>query len=68
MKKTVIKRRKRVPAASDRLTMQQQQHSPSLGQGASRMTEQAAAETLVSVGRGPQDHSHGEESDEDDTE
>ncbi|KAG6832122.1 hypothetical protein H0H87_002635 [Tephrocybe sp. NHM501043] len=41
MKKTVIKRRKRVPAAAAT--------SPSLGQH--RMTDQAAAEALVAVGR-----------------
>ncbi|KAG6809664.1 hypothetical protein H0H92_015248, partial [Tricholoma furcatifolium] len=43
MKKTVIKRRKRVPAAAAT--------SPSHPHPAHRMTDQAAAEALVSVGR-----------------
>ena len=44
MKKTVIKRRKRVPAASGSA-------SANTSPGSSRMTDQAAAEALVSVGR-----------------
>ncbi|KAG6852525.1 hypothetical protein C0991_011222 [Blastosporella zonata] len=43
MKKTVIKRRKRVPAATTT--------SPSHPPGQHRMTDQAAAEALVAVGR-----------------
>ncbi|KAG5649745.1 hypothetical protein H0H81_002207 [Sphagnurus paluster] len=42
MKKTVIKRRKRVPAASS---------APASAPVAARMTDQAAAEALVAVGR-----------------
>ncbi|KAG6905692.1 hypothetical protein DXG01_001217 [Tephrocybe rancida] len=66
MKKTVIKRRKRVPAAST---------AP--GQGVHRMTDQAAAEALVAVGRlgtgrrddeESGDEDEGEEGDEEDGE
>ncbi|KAF8341105.1 hypothetical protein F5887DRAFT_264841 [Amanita rubescens] len=45
MKKTVIKRRKRVPAAASGSA------SANTSPGSSRMTDQAAAEALVSVGR-----------------
>ncbi|KAL5536892.1 SFU1 [Sanghuangporus sanghuang] len=66
MKKTVIKRRKRVPAAGP---ASMQMSSPSQGSSRQlppvRMSEQAAAETLVSVGRGAQDRSTGGESDDD---
>ncbi|EJD07588.1 uncharacterized protein FOMMEDRAFT_100924 [Fomitiporia mediterranea MF3/22] len=66
MKKTVIKRRKRVPAAGPGPTTMQM---PSPGQGSGRqlprMSEQAAAETLVSVGRGAHDRSPIGESDDD---
>ncbi|KAG2357271.1 hypothetical protein BDR07DRAFT_1420938 [Suillus spraguei] len=48
MKKTVIKRRKRVPAA---------------GMSSGRMSDQAAAEALVSVGRLGSQHANTEESD-----
>lgn len=51
MKKTVIKRRKRVPAASP----------------AGRLSDQAAAEALVSVGRGMPAGTGDEEEDEDDS-
>lgn len=51
MKKTVIKRRKRVPAASP----------------AGRLSDQAAAEALVSVGRGMPTGTGDEEEDEDDS-
>ena len=51
MKKTVIKRRKRVPAASS----------------AGRLSDQAAAEALVSVGRGMPAGTGDEEEDEDDS-
>lgn len=64
MKKTVIKRRKRVPAAGPAMQMS----SPNQGgtrQLQNRMSEQAAAEALVSVGRGTQERSAGEESDDD---
>ncbi|KAI5124257.1 hypothetical protein M0805_005106 [Coniferiporia weirii] len=63
MKKTVIKRRKRVPAAGPAIQMS----SPGQGAGRQlqgRMSEQAAAEALVSVGRGAQERSTGEESDD----
>jgi hypothetical protein len=54
MKKTVIKRRKRVPAAAGGTS----------GSTPSRMTDQAAAETLVSVGRlASGNGGNGEESD-----
>ncbi|KAJ3491485.1 hypothetical protein NLJ89_g11334 [Agrocybe chaxingu] len=56
MKKTVIKRRKRVPAAS----------SAAGGNVSTRMSDQAAAEALVAVGRSGLSPSHGEESDADD--
>jgi len=49
MKKTVIKRRKRVPAAA--------------GMSSGRMSDQAAAEALVSVGRLGSQHANTEESD-----
>jgi GATA-binding protein, other eukaryote len=49
MKKTVIKRRKRVPAAA--------------GMSSGRMSDQAAAEALVSVGRVGSQHANTEESD-----
>ncbi|KAH7923962.1 hypothetical protein BV22DRAFT_546568 [Leucogyrophana mollusca] len=48
MKKTVIKRRKRVPAAA--------------GMSSGRMSDQAAAEALVAVGRGQHANTGGEES------
>ena len=51
MKKTVIKRRKRVPAAGS----------------AGRLSDQAAAEALVSVGRGVHAGTGDEEEDEDDS-
>jgi len=51
MKKTVIKRRKRVPAAGP----------------AGRLSDQAAAEALVSVGRGVHTGTGDEEEDEDDS-
>lgn len=65
MKKSVIKRRKRVPAAGP---AGQQMPSPGQGVGRSqgnRMSDQAAAEALVSVGRSAQDRSGGEETTED---
>ncbi|EIW78788.1 hypothetical protein CONPUDRAFT_106827 [Coniophora puteana RWD-64-598 SS2] len=49
MKKTVIKRRKRVPAAA--------------GMSSGRMSDQAAAEALVSVGRGGAQSNTGDDSD-----
>ncbi|KAH9992723.1 hypothetical protein BJV74DRAFT_834035 [Russula compacta] len=52
MKKTVIKRRKRVPAA---------------GGPAGRLSDQAAAETLVSVGRGIHTGTGDEDEDEEDS-
>lgn len=52
MKKTVIKRRKRVPAA---------------GGSAGRLSDQAAAEALVSVGRGVHTGTGDEDEDEDDS-
>ena len=57
MKKTVIKRRKRVPAASG--TSASTNTSPASN---TRLTEQAAAEALVSVSRA-QERASGEESD-----
>jgi GATA-binding protein, other eukaryote len=57
MKKTVIKRRKRVPAASGGSSGTVVPVSPTTG----RLTEQAAAEALVSVGR-VQERVSGEES------
>ena len=51
MKKTVIKRRKRVPAAA--------------GMSSGRMSDQAAAEALVSVGRGGAQSNTGDDSDGD---
>ncbi len=51
MKKTVIKRRKRVPAAGS----------------AGRLSDQAAAEALVSVGRGVHAGTGDEEEDEEDS-
>lgn len=57
MKKTVIKRRKRVPAASG--TGASTNTSPAAN---TRLTEQAAAEALVSVSRA-QERASGEESD-----
>ena len=82
MKKTVIKRRKRVPAAGPGLQMPIAPSAPGASAGGpggqphahshshhhpGPMTEQAAAETLVSVGRGTQqDHlSTGDDSDDD---
>ncbi|KAF5383855.1 hypothetical protein D9615_003791 [Tricholomella constricta] len=50
MKKTVIKRRKRVPAAAGATASPQQQRAEHLHQQ-NRMTDQAAAEALVAVGR-----------------
>ncbi|KAG6861255.1 hypothetical protein C0995_002063 [Termitomyces sp. Mi166 len=56
MKKTVIKRRKRVPAASNTSPPHAQPH---------RMTDQAAAEALVAVGRIGNDRRDQDESGED---
>lgn len=65
MKKTVIKRRKRVPAAGPPVHSLMSSQGQSQGRGQNRMTDQAAAEALVSVGRGGQERSTGEESTED---
>ncbi|TDL24113.1 hypothetical protein BD410DRAFT_786815 [Rickenella mellea] len=64
MKKTVIKRRKRVPAAGPHLPTQPQSQNQNTGrnQMQGRLSDQAAAEALVSVGRATQDRSQGEES------
>ncbi|KAF9005700.1 hypothetical protein BDZ89DRAFT_1049079 [Hymenopellis radicata] len=64
MKKTVIKRRKRVPAAgtvpANAQPSGQQSHFPL----ASRMSDQAAAEALVAVGRHPMGAGEGGSDDE----
>ena len=71
MKKTVIKRRKRVPAAGPGSSVHAQMSS-SQGQAGrghihGRLSDQAAAEALVQVGRSAQgqDRSAGEDSDDD---
>ncbi|KAG5643882.1 hypothetical protein DXG03_009512 [Asterophora parasitica] len=51
MKKTVIKRRKRVPAAAGASPQQQRAEQQQQQQQQNRMSDQAAAEALVAVGR-----------------